>query len=195
VTTPRYVIANLYLVAALCLLLAACFPYTSVPMVALTGYDLSQKRDKWRAYAAKGDVYAMYELGESYSSRPMEGGTDHREAFDWYCKAAKNGYGKAQMRVGHIYLGTQPLSGIEMKVDLAKAHMWFSLARRRALSESFAELAALEPQMDASEKKSAERMIANYRKVPCGTEDKNVQAGEVEPELKPETKSKAKKSQ
>ncbi|NDF12512.1 MAG: sel1 repeat family protein [Proteobacteria bacterium] len=147
-------------------------------MVALSGYDLSQKRDKWREYAATGDVYAMYELGESYSGHAMEGGIDGAEAFKWYCEAARHGYGKSQMLVGEVYQGTKTLPGVDIAPDFAKAHMWYSLAKRRAMHEAYEHLAVLEPQMEAKDIHTAEKLITNYRKVPCGVEEKHAKPAE-----------------
>lgn len=150
----------------------ACMPYTSVPMVALMGYDSVGKRERLEKYAASGDVYAMYDLAQSYRKHMYEGKVDHEKALDWYCKAARGGYGKAQMEVAQVYEGTSELK-VEVEQDLARAYMWYVLAERRKNFGSEDALKAIKEKISDKEKARGEMWLTEWKLVPCGVSEKD----------------------
>ncbi len=151
-------------------LLTSCSPFsviTTAPAVAIMSYDDNNKRDRLKSYADKGDVYAMYELAESYCCG-TKNWDDNKQAFLWYCEAAKHGHAMAQTKLGEIYEGKVVLEGVDLKPDLPKAWMWYSLAKRRGLAAAWEEPDRLETQMTKAGIAEAERLIKKWKEVKCG---------------------------
>jgi TPR repeat protein len=152
-------------------LLGACVPYTSIPMAALMSYDSVGKRKRLKERAEEGDVYAMYDLAESYRKHPYEGITNKEKAAYWYCKAARGGYGKAQYELALLYEG-QGAEEVELEPDPARSYMWYHLAARRMHPEAILAVQRLRPGMSDKEKAYAEMLLTEWKTVPCGPDEK-----------------------
>jgi TPR repeat protein len=154
------------------LLLPACVPYTSVPMVALMGYDSAGKRQRLEEYAARGDVYAMYDLAESYRHHAYEGGIKPEKAVEWYCKAGRGGYGKAQYELGLLYEGKSDIA-VDLSPDMARAYMWYTLAARRVHQGAIIAQQRLKDALPDKEVALGEMWLTEWKLVPCGVDEKD----------------------
>jgi len=110
-------------------------PYTTSAAALLGGYDKLTKRKVWIEYAEQGDVYAQWELANSYCCNEFEGAHDNKKAVEWFCTAAENGFAKAQLVIGQLYSNAKKFDDIKIEKDNIKAYIWFSLAARRANAE------------------------------------------------------------
>ncbi len=142
-------------------------PYTAVPAAMLGIYEKSNKRDKWLDYAEKGDVYAQFELAESYCCRELEGAINNKKSFKWYCTAAKNGYAKAQVEMGKFYENIRKLQGVEIPQDDVKAIMWYGLAARRVNDEAIKRRNTLRDIITNKEIRSANQMAGKMKSFNC----------------------------
>ena len=122
------------------LLLNGC--YTPIIEGAQEGYD-AMRRDPLQSAAAKGDPAAQYKLGDTWCCQgggPLDKMTiyDNHKATEWYCRAARQGYAPAQLRLAQIYSG-HPIHGVHIalrasalvdtvQTDLGVALMWAKLA-------------------------------------------------------------------
>lgn len=147
------------------LLLTACT--TSIPMVALMGYDTFDKRKRWTEYANEGDIYAQFELGNSYCCRFYEGATNPKEAMRWWCEAARGGHAGSMMKLAEIYANTETYDQLTAPLDLPRALVYTTLAERRAHRDAFKMKAYLEETALPVQKKQAETMLATWRTVDC----------------------------
>jgi TPR repeat protein len=170
--------------------LSACVPYTSVPMVALMGYDSAGKRARLEEYAARGDVYAMYDLAESYRRHTYEGGIKPEKAVEWYCKAARGGYGKAQYEVGLLYEGKSDMD-VGLSPDMARAYMWYTLAARRVHQGAIIAQQRLKDELPDSEVALGEMWLTEWKLVPCGVDEKDKPLPKGKPRKKSARKAKS----
>jgi len=164
---------------ALPLLLEGC--YTPLVEGAQQGYD-AVRRDPLQADAASGDRVAQYELGQTYCCQgggPMDKVSvyNNYEATHWYCKAAQQGYGPAQLRLARIYSG-HPIRGLHIALrasalvepaatDLGTALMWASVAARNGVEDAIALRDELMQQATSQERAKAARLAKNWRAAPC----------------------------
>src|ERR1035437_47516 len=127
-------------ILAVPLLLNGC--YTPVIEGAQQGYDVS-RRDSLKTEAVTDEPVAQYKLGNTYCCQgggPMNDLTvyDNNKATHWYCKAARQGYGPAQLQLARLYSGDS-IRGLHVVLrasalvgttdtDLGLALMWASLA-------------------------------------------------------------------
>jgi len=128
------------LVLAIPLLLEGC--YAPVIEGAQQGYDAS-RRGPLKTEAASDDADAQYRLGNTYCCQgggPMDDLSiyDNIKATHWYCKAARHGYGPAQLQLARLYSG-HAIRGLHVALrasalvgttdtDLGVALMWARLA-------------------------------------------------------------------
>src|SRR5579883_3354246 len=65
------------------------------------------KRNNYMSRAEAGDPEAQFKVGESYccNTGGVSGAYDNQKATEWLCRAALQGYGPAQYRLGRIYSG------------------------------------------------------------------------------------------
>lgn len=128
---------------ALPLLLDGC--YTPIIEGAQQGYDASRRGSLNTEAAASGDPIAEYNLGNNYCCQgggPMDDLTvyDNVKATHWYCKAARSGYGPAQLQLARLYSG-HAIRGLHValrasalvgaaETDLSVALMWANLAAK-----------------------------------------------------------------
>jgi hypothetical protein len=128
------------MILAIPLLLDGC--YTPVIEGAQQGYDAS-RRESLKTEAASDDPVDEYNLGNNYCCQgggPMDDMTvyDNNKATQWYCKAARQGYGPAQLQLARLYSG-HAIRGLHVvlrasalvdtpETDFSVALMWASLA-------------------------------------------------------------------
>jgi hypothetical protein len=81
--------------------------------------------------AQTGDAHAQYVLGSAYYRSGFYIAGDHKEAADWYRKAAEQGYGPAQSCLGAMYRRGQ---GVE-RSDIDAAG-WYSRAAEQGIASA-----------------------------------------------------------
>jgi len=141
---------------------------TAIPAMTLGFFEKKGKRDKWEEYAKKGDVYSQYELAESYCCKPDEGSVKPEKALNWFCTAARNGYAKAQLKIGKLYENADVIEGIFIPRNELLAYTWYSLAARRQNTEAVGRRNGLEPRMSLQQKREVQRILNTPKMVPCG---------------------------
>ena len=162
------------------LMLDGC--YTPLIEGAQEGYDAA-RRDSLQAGAASGDPVAQYKLGDTYCCQgggPMDKVSiyDNHKATQWYCRAAKQGYGPAQMRLARIYAG-HPLRGLHValrasalagttEMDRGVALMWASVAAGQGIDNATALRDEIMEQATGSERAKAAILVKHWRTAPCG---------------------------
>jgi hypothetical protein len=172
-------IAILLALLASTLLLEGCY----APLIegAQQGYD-AVRRDPLQARAASGDAASQYELGDSYCCHgggPMDKLSvyDNHQATHWYCRAAKQGYGPAQLRLAQVYSG-HPIHGLHIalrvsalvgtaETDRAVALMWASLAASHGVEDAAALRDEITAQATAKERARAAALLKNWHAAPC----------------------------
>ncbi len=151
--------------------LVACDPVmtvvTTAPAVILGAHDQVGKRERWLKRAEQGDVYSQYELAESYCCRPNEGKTDDMEAVNWYCKAAKNGFTRAQIEIGKLYENKRALKGVEVPKNDLMAYLWYRMAARRGIIEAEKLVHNMEDKFTPQEIKSVDILLDHPDMVEC----------------------------
>lgn len=136
------------------------------------GYDTLGKRERWKERAEAGDVYSQYELAQSYCCGIGEGVHDNHEAMKWWCKAGKNGYAKAQIKLGQIYERQEELEALNVKKDLTLAYMWYELAKRRGNEKARENYFRLKQLLTKKQIDEGEKLLEKWKTVPCGSEEK-----------------------
>lgn len=152
------------IVATAFVLLSGCGgvvnPVTAVPAMALGAYEKSGKREQWQEYAKNGDVYAQYELAESYCCSYSEGSADVHKAFYWYCRSAKRGHGKAQVALGDLYTGERELTNFSIARDDVQGYYWYWMASRRMNYDGKKRMKELAEQLSPEQMMAAERLLS-----------------------------------
>lgn len=172
---------NFFLLAmlALPLLLDGC--YTPLIEGAQEGYD-AVRRDSLQAETASGDPVAQYKLGDTYCCHgggPMDHVSvyDNHKATYWYCQAARQGYGPAQLRLAQVYSG-HPIHGLHIalrasalvgtaETDLGVALMWASVAADHGVEDAIALRDKITEQATSKERAKASTLMKNWRTAPC----------------------------
>lgn len=142
-------------------------PFTTVPAVLIGGYEKIHKRKVWKEFAQEGDVYAQWELANSYCCSGLEGKRNYPMALHWFCEAAENGHAEAQTKIADFYLHKASLGSlniIESKVD---AYVWYSLAARRVYGPAIDARLALIDTMSDAELDAAEAKFQAYDELSC----------------------------
>ena len=169
----------LLVILALPLLLGGC--YTPLIEGAQQGYD-AVRRDPLQTGAASGDPIAQYKLGDTYCCQgggPMDQVTvyDNPKATYWYCKAARQDYGPAQLRLARIYSG-HPIRGIHIalrasalvgttETDLGVALMWASLAAKNGIEDATAFRDEIIDQATDKDRAKAATLMKSWRTASC----------------------------
>ncbi len=132
------------------------------------GYDTFGKRSRWLEYAKDGDVYAQYELAQSYCCRMEEGKLDGFEALKWWCASAKNGYAKSQVKVGKLYEHQELMKDADVPKDDLRAYAWYKLAKKRGSEEGRDGFLRLRESMTSDQITKAEKLLADKKNIKCG---------------------------
>ena len=149
---------------------------------ATEAYDHSLRDPPLRAAAAGGDPAAQYKLGNSYCCHgggPLDAISiyDNEKATRWYCLAARQGYGPAQLRLARIYSG-HPISGLRVTqhvssavgnpdTDIAVALMWADVAAAGGDNDAKALRDDLAAQAGEKQRARAALLGENWRTAPC----------------------------
>jgi len=173
-------IALLLAVFASAWLLDGC--YTPLIEGAQEGYD-AVRREPLQAKAASGDPAAQYELGDTYCCHgggPMDKVSiyDNHKATYWYCKAARQDYGPAQLRLAQVYSG-HPIHGLHVALrasalvgtagtDRGVALMWASLAADKNGSGAIELRDGIAAQATGQERARAATLMRHWHAAPCG---------------------------
>jgi TPR repeat protein len=166
-------------VLASTLLLGGC--YTPLIEGAQEGYD-AIRRDPLQAGAASGDPVAQYKLGDTYCCHgggPMDKVSiyDNHKATYWYCKAARQGYGLAQLRLAQVYSG-DPIHGLHIALrasalvgkagtDIGIALMWASVAANHGVDDATALREEIMARATTEERTGATSLMKDWRTAPC----------------------------
>ena len=129
------------IVATALLLINSC--YTPAIEGAQQGYDAAKRASIKAADASPNDPVEQYKLGNTYCCKgggPLNDLSiyDNKKATYWYCKAARQGYGPAQLQLARLYSG-HAIRGVHIvlrasaligdaETDFSSALMWASLA-------------------------------------------------------------------
>ena len=164
---------------ALSLMLDGC--YTPLVEGAQEGYDAA-RRGPLKADAVSGNPVAQFDLGDSYCCRgggPMDSVSiyDNDKATYWYCKAAMQDYGPAQLRLANIYSG-HPIHGLHIalrasalvgsaETDLGVALLWASVAANRGVEDAKALRDEITDRATGRERAKGAALIKNWRAAPC----------------------------
>jgi len=173
----------LLVMLALPLLLNGC--YTPLIEGAQQGYDVSQ-RGSLKAEASSNDPVDEYNLGNNYCCQgggPMDDMTvyDNNKATHWYCKAARHGYGPAQLQLARLYSG-HAIRGLHValrasalmddaETNLSVALMWASLAAKKKGKGDIDDATELHDKITqkatSEERARAISLMRNWRTAPC----------------------------
>jgi hypothetical protein len=187
-------IAQTILSALLPLLLAACMApvviggiavYPSMVSPAIeTAHEVhdSSEQEELKVKAASGDHEAEYALGESYCCH-VGGPLDHVSVYDnekatyWYCRAAREGYGPAQLRLAAIYSG-HPIHGFrsvqyasawfgDPGKNMQAALMWANVAAGSGETNATALRERIRDAATPEQRREAEELGAHWHTAPC----------------------------
>jgi hypothetical protein len=128
-------------ILSLSMLLNGC--YAPIIEGGQQGYDAVKREPLKTEVTESDDPVAQYELGNTYCCQgggPLNDLSiyDNNKATLWYCKAARHGYGPAQLQLARLYSG-HAIRGLHVmlrasslagtaETDLGVALMWASLA-------------------------------------------------------------------
>lgn len=142
-------------------------PITTVPAVILGGYNKMNRRNVWLEYAQEGDVYAQWELANSYCCNDFEGNTNSTEAIKWFCTAAEEGYSKAQVVIGKLYENTLSFDGVTVAKNDINAYIWFELAARRINEDGIQHKKFLKDKLTADDKQRISIILEDVSNLSC----------------------------
>jgi TPR repeat protein len=102
---------------------------------------------------------------------------DNEKATYWYCKAAKQGYGPAQLRLARVYSG-HPIHGLHValrasaligtaETDLGVALMWANVAVNHGVGDAAALRDEIMERSTAKEREGASARIKSWQSAPC----------------------------
>jgi hypothetical protein len=164
---------------SLCFLLDGCL--TPLTEGANEAYDV-YNRDGVVADAASGKPLAQYKLGESYCCQgggPMDMVSvyDNHKATLWYCRAARQGYAPAQLRLARIYSG-RPFHGLRIALrasaligtnesNPAVALMWARVAANSGINEAVELRNELTEQATSKVRAHAAALMQHWKTAPC----------------------------
>ena len=160
-------------------MLSGC--YTPVMEGAGQAYEAG-RRQLLEEDATHRDPVAEYELGNTYCCQgggPMDKMSvyDNQKATHWYCKAAKQGYGPAQLRLARIYAG-HPIQGVNVAlrasallekadIDASVALMWATVASNNRVADATELRNDLRAHATAKERARADALAKDWRNAPC----------------------------
>ncbi len=130
---------------------AAPAPLKKKESSALAPYEL-------KILADRGDAEAQYKLGNWYE-RSEGVPKDLVRAFEWWLKAAAQGYGKAQYSVGFAY---QDGEGVNR--DLVRGYVWFSLAAAQGNEDAKSKRDHLGLSLTQDQYTEGKRLLSGWKK-------------------------------
>jgi TPR repeat protein len=173
-------------------LLDAC--YTPAIEGAQEGYDYF-RREPLHAKTTSGDPVAEYKLGDTYCCHgggPMDNVSiyDNHKATYWYCEAARQGYGPAQLRLAQVYAG-RPIHGLHIalrasaivgkaRTDLGVALMWASVAADNGIEGADALRDEILSRASAEDRARASMLLEDWHTAPCRWAEVFPQAGNAQ---------------
>jgi TPR repeat protein len=165
------------------LLLSGCY----APLIegAQQGYDAS-KREVLKTEGETNDPVAQYQLGSTYCCQgggPLNDLSiyDNNKATYWYCKAARQGYGPAQLQLARLYSG-HAIRGLHVvlrasalvgttETDLSIALMWARLAADNKRNGDIDDATELRDEITANtsgkERSKAAALMRNWQTASC----------------------------
>lgn len=170
------------MMAALALALGGCV--SAALDGARTTADVS-KRNHWieKAEAEAGDAEAQFKVGESYCCNMggVEGAYDNQKATVWLCRAAHQGYGPAQDKLGRIYSGDM-VDGVRLLrrvairalgpgSNLVFADMWFGLAAAQNVDGAAKRRADVAGELTSGQRAHADALARSWKTAPCTWND------------------------
>jgi TPR repeat protein len=170
------------------LLLQGCFtaPLASVGIEvgvegAQQGYD-AVRRPELKKAAAGDDPRALFNLGNSYCCKgggPMDHLTvyDNDQATHYYCEAARQGYGPAQLRLAHLYSGAA-IRGLHIalrvsshlgvsEIDRGEALMWAQVAADNGVEEAPRLHQDILAEASSQDRARADTLLKDWKAAPC----------------------------
>ncbi len=173
----------LLVIFTLPLLLDGC--YTPLIEGAQQGYDASQ-RGSLKTEAESKDPVDEYNLGNNYCCQgggPMDDMTvyDNNKATYWYCKAARQGSGPAQLQLARLYSG-HAIRGLHValrasalvdtpETDFSIALVWASLAAKNKGEGDIDDATELQNKITqkatSKERARAATLMKSWRTAPC----------------------------
>ncbi len=140
------------------------------------------RRDTFDADAASGDPVAQFKLGNTYcchAGGPLDAVSIHNNnrATYWYCQAAQQGYGPAQLRLAQLYSG-HPIKGFRIaqhasaalgntQTDLSIALMWASIVADQGNQDGVELRDIIAAHATPEQRASAATLTKNWRAAPC----------------------------
>lgn len=161
------------------LLLSGC--YTPIIEGGQQGYDRAN-RASLAASAESGDPAEQFKLGNTYCCQgtgPLRDMSiyDNTKATQWYCRAARQGYAPAQLRLARLYSG-HPIRGLHLilrisdlmgndETNYSVALMWASLAADKGEEDAAEIRDAISNKISANARARAEAMGREWKTAPC----------------------------
>jgi TPR repeat protein len=145
------------------------------------GYD-GVRRSSLQKDAASGDPQAEYKLGNSYCCKgggPMDHATlyDNDKATHWYCQAALQGYGPAQMQLARLYSG-DAIRGLHValrvsshlgvsNIDRGEALMWAQVAADNGVDKAPKLHDEILAEASPEDRVRAQELLKDWKSAPC----------------------------
>jgi TPR repeat protein len=140
------------------------------------------RRDALQSAATKGDPAAQYKLGDTWCCQgggPLDNVTiyDNHKATEWYCRAARQGYAPAQLRLAQIYSG-HPIHGMHVALrasalvgasgtDQGVALMWASVAARHGDDDAVELRDSIRAKATDKELARGATLLGDWKTAPC----------------------------
>jgi TPR repeat protein len=164
---------------ALIPLLQAC--YTPLIEGAQQGYD-GARRSSIEPGAKSGDPVEEFKLGNSYCCQgagPLHDASiyDNVKATAWYCKAARQGYAPAQLRLAQLYSG-HAIRGLHIMLrisdmmgtddtNISVALMWARLAAKSGEEDGVELRDDIADKATTRQRERADSMMREWKSAPC----------------------------
>ena len=162
-------------------LLQACSPLTPLVEGGQQAYD-GARRPALRSDADASDPAAQFKLGNSYccqAAGPLNHVSvyDNEKATHWYCEAAHQGYGPAQLALARVYSGQQ-IRGVHLtmrasnlmgttSIDRATALMWSQVAMDNQVYKADDLHAKILKDASDADRAKADTLLADWKNAPC----------------------------
>jgi len=124
------------------------------------------KASAWLGPAMRGDVNAMYNLGEALccGNRPLY---NNVEALQWWCRAAKQGQINAMLEVGKMYAHEYDVKGDIIPRDEILALTYYRVAEEHGNEEAAFYREDLETKMNEEQFAKSRALVGIWPRVAC----------------------------